>query len=63
MAISPRIFEKFRNNTNGRLRGLGETDSRKNLKVAEKGLERRRGKGIKEKDGKRNWRKQDGIMD
>ncbi len=27
LRISPRIFEKIRNNPNGILRGLGETDS------------------------------------
>jgi hypothetical protein len=32
LQISPRIFEKIRNDPNGILRGLGETDSRKNLK-------------------------------
>jgi hypothetical protein len=30
LRISPRIFEKIRNGTNGILRALGETDSRKN---------------------------------
>ena len=30
LRIFPRIFEKIRNGTNGIIRGLGETDSRKN---------------------------------
>jgi hypothetical protein len=30
LRISPRIFEKIRNGPNGIIRGLGETDSRKN---------------------------------
>ncbi len=29
LRISPRIFEKIRNDPNGKIRGLGETDSRK----------------------------------
>jgi hypothetical protein len=29
LRISPRIFEKIRNDPNGIIRGLGETDSRK----------------------------------
>jgi hypothetical protein len=29
LRMSPRIFEKIRNGPNGRIRGLGETDSRK----------------------------------
>jgi hypothetical protein len=32
LRISPRIFEKIRNDPNGIIRGLGETDSRKNQK-------------------------------
>jgi hypothetical protein len=32
LRISPRIFEKIRNGPNGIIRGLGETDSRKNQK-------------------------------
>ncbi len=32
LQISPRIFEKIHNGPNGILRGLGETDSRKNQK-------------------------------
>jgi hypothetical protein len=29
LRISPRVFEKIRNGSNGIIRGLGETDSRK----------------------------------
>jgi hypothetical protein len=33
LRISPRIFEKIRNDPNGILRGLGETDSLKKPEV------------------------------
>ncbi len=33
LRISPRIFEKIRNDTNGIIRGFGETDSRKKPKA------------------------------
>jgi hypothetical protein len=33
LGISSRIFEKIRNDPNGIIRGLGETDSRKNLEA------------------------------